>query len=111
MRSCKQMDLNAMSSHAPLEWDPPCQKRAWKLKAPAYGLNDAPAAFRRSLKRHILNSDLSVKNVGLRRKASAFDPCLFFVFRDQGQAVGVFTTHIDDFSGCGEPDVLPKIRG
>ena len=42
--------------------------------------------------------------------ASAFDPCLFFVFRDQGQAAGAFTTHIDDILGCGEPDVLPKIR-
>ena len=69
-----------VSLHAPLEWGPPCLKRAWEIKAPAYELNDAPAAFRRSLKRHILNSDLSVKNVGLRREASAFDPCIFFVF-------------------------------
>ena len=42
--------------------------------------------------------------------ASAFDPCLFFVFRDHGQAMGAFTTHIDDILGCGAPDVLPKIR-
>ena len=58
-----------------------------------------------------MNSDLSAKHVGLRRQASTFDPCLLFVFRDQGQAAGVFTTHIDDILGCGEPDVLPKIRG
>ena len=96
--------------HSPSEWDPPCEKRARKLKAPAYGLNDAPAAFRRSLKRHILNSDLSVKNAELRRMTSAFDPCPFFVFRDQGREVGAFATHIDDILGCGEPDVLPKIR-
>ena len=25
--------------------------------------------------------------------------------------MGVFTTNIDDILGCGEPDVLPKIRG
>ena len=49
-----------------------------------------------------------MKNVGLRCQASTFGPSLFFVFRDQGQAVGVFTTHIDDILGCGEPDVLPK---
>ena len=95
--------------HAPEEWDLPCGKRAWKLKAPAYELNDAPAAFRRSSKRHLLNSELSVKHVGLRCQAPTFDPCLFCVFRDQGQAVGAFTTHIDDVLGCGEPDVLPKL--
>ena len=88
---------------------PTLPKRVWKLKAPAYGRNDAPAAFRRSLKRHMLNSDLSLRNVGLRRQASTCDPCVFFVFRDQGQAVGVFATHIDDILGCGEPDVLRKI--
>ena len=111
MRSCKQIDLNAMFFlHAPLEWDSPCQKRVWKPKAPAYGLNGAPAAFHRSLKRHILNLGLFVKYVGLRRKASTFETCLLFVFRDRGQAVGAFATHIDDILGCGEPDVLPKIR-
>ena len=96
--------------HAPTEWDPPCNKRAWKLKAPAYGLNDAPVALHRSLKRHLLNSDLSVEHMVLRCQASTFDPCLFFVFRDHGQAVGVFAIHIDDILRCGEPDVLLKIR-
>ena len=52
-----------------------------------------------------------MKTADLRCQASAFDPCLFVVFRSQGQAVGVFTAHIDDILGCGEPDVLPKIRG
>ena len=42
--------------------------------------------------------------------ASAFDPCLFFVFRDQGQAAGALATHIGDNLGCGEPDILPEIR-
>ena len=79
------------------------------MKAPAYGLNDAPAAFRRSLKRHLLNSELPTRSVGLRCRASAFDPCLFFAFRDEGQAVGASATHIDDISGCGEPDALEKI--
>ena len=97
--------------HAPLEWAPPCEKRARKLKEPAYGLNDAPAAFHCSLKRHISNSDLPVQSVGLRCQVSTLDPCLFFVFRDQGQAVGAFATHIDEIIGCGEPNVLLKIRG
>ena len=88
-----------------MEWDPTCAARAWKLKAPAYGLNNAPAAFRRSLKRYLLNSELHMKCVGQRCQASTFGPCLFFVCRYQGQAV------IDDISGCGGPDVLLKIRG
>ena len=33
--------------HAPMEWDSTCTMRVWKLKAPAYGLNDAPVAFYR----------------------------------------------------------------
>ena len=94
--------------HAPTEWGPPCKKR---VKAPAVGLHDSPVAFHRSLKRHILNSDLSLKNAGLRCQAATFGPGLFSVFRDQGQVVSAFTRHIDDISGCGEPDVLPKIRG
>ena len=36
---------------APEEWDPPSETRVWKLKAPAFGLNDALAAFHRSHKR------------------------------------------------------------
>ena len=44
----------------------------WKLKAPAYRLGDAPAAFHRSLKRYLLDSELSMKCVGLRRQASTF---------------------------------------
>ena len=34
-------------SHAPTDWDPPCNKRAWRLKAPALGLKDAPVALHR----------------------------------------------------------------
>ena len=96
--------------HAPAEWGPLCKARVWKLEAPANALNDAPAAFSRPLRRYLLNSDLSMKCVGLRRQASTFDPCLLFVFRNGGQAVGALAAHIDDISGRGEPDVLPKMR-
>ena len=104
--------VSAVFLHAPAEWNPPCDAhaRARKLKVPAYGLDDAPAAFHRSLVRYLLNSDLSMKFVGLRRQASTSNPCLFFIFRNEGQAEGAFATHIDDILGCGEPDVLPKMR-
>ena len=110
MRFCKLMDSIGRFFLAPMDWDPACTTRARKLKAPAYGLHDAPVAFHRSPKRHVLTSELSMKSVGLRRQASTFDPCVFFVFRDQWQAVGALATHIDDISGRGEPDVLTKIR-
>ena len=48
--------------------------------------------------------------VGLRCQAFAFDPSLFSVFRDEGQAVGACTAHIDDILGCREPDVLTEMR-
>ena len=96
--------------HAPAEWDKSRMERAWNSKAPAYGVNDAPAAVRRSLERYILNSGLSMKCVGRRCQATTFDSCLFFVFRGEGHAVGAFAAHIDDILGRGEPGVLAKIR-
>ena len=51
-----------------------------------------------------------MKRAGLRRQVPAFDPCLFFVFKEIGRAVGAFTTQIDDILGRGEPDALPRVR-
>ena len=51
-----------------------------------------------------------MKRAGLRWKVPTFDPCLFFIFRGTGGAVSEFTTHIGDIPGCGEPEVLPKVR-
>ena len=34
---------------APVEWRPEGARRIWKLYAPAYGLGDAPVAFRMNL--------------------------------------------------------------
>ena len=95
---------------APVEWAPPRSDRIWKLRAPAYVLSDAPAAFHRSPRQRILNSEASMRRVGSRCQASTFNPCLFYIFREIGSAAGSLTTHIDDIPRCGEPDVLPKIR-
>ena len=95
---------------APPEWSPGDHRRIWKLNAPAYGLNDAPVAFHRSLKRFLLNDKESLKAVDIRLEVSKFDPCLFFVFRGSGPAVGVMTSHIDDLLGCGEQDILAKME-
>ena len=95
---------------APEGWGQSHSEKVWTLKAPAHGLNDVPVAPHRSLKKYVLNSEASMKIVGLRYRVSTFDPCLFSIFREAGCAVGVFATHIDDILGRGGPDVLAKIR-
>ena len=95
---------------APVAWELSRSERAWRLKAPAYGLNDVPVAFHRSLRGHLLDLEASAKRAGLRRQASRFDPSLFSISREDGSAADVCTIHIDDILGYGEPDVLPRIR-
>ena len=95
---------------APREWNSKGARRVWKLRAPAYGLNDAPVAYRRSLRKYLTNFVETLSCVGLRLEVSSFDPCLFFVYMDSGPAIGALTTHIRDNSGCGEANVLSKAR-
>ena len=84
--------------------------RAWKLNAPAYGLNDAPVEFHKSLKRYLLKSETSLKLAGLRYEVSTLDPCLCMVYNREKEAAGVFPSHIDDILGCGAPGVLDRTR-
>ena len=51
---------------APPEWCPRLSSRIWRLNAPAYGLNDAPVEFHKTLKRYLVKSGESLKLVGLR---------------------------------------------
>ena len=60
--------------HAPPELCPMNPNRAWKLNAPAYGLNDAPVEFHKSLKRYLLKSGTSLKLVGLRYTSPPWTP-------------------------------------
>ena len=99
-----------MLIQSPPEWLPGDSHRIWKLDAPAYGLNDAPVAFHRSLTRYLVNATDSLKAVDLRVETSKFDPCLLFVFQKNSKAVGVITTRIDDLLGCGGTDVLPRME-
>ena len=41
---------------ASCEWAPKDGRRVWKLRAPAYGLNDAPVAFHRPLPKNLVDS-------------------------------------------------------
>ena len=95
---------------APVDWGPLRSDRVGKLKALAHGLGGAPAAIRRSLEKLILNSDASRKRVGLRCRASTFDPFLSFTLREGGSTAGAFATHTDDILGRGVPDALSEIR-
>ena len=78
----KQMALPAKYFFAPhAKWGPECAHRVWKLHAPAYILNDLPAALHRTLQRYLLKSADSLAPVSrgfrLRRLARALIP--FFV--------------------------------
>ena len=95
-----------MFTESPPGWPPGDSRRVWEMNAPAYGLNNAPLASQRSLKRYLVNEIDSLKAVDLRLEASTFGPCLFFVYRRSGLAVGVIAAHIDDLLGCREQDIL-----
>ena len=95
---------------APCEWTSNVDRRVRRLRAPAYGFNDAPATFYRPLHTYVVNPVESSSRVGLRFAASSSDPRLFSVFRRSGGVVGAITTHIDDNLGGGEPDLLLSVR-
>ena len=77
--------------HAPLEWRPKNPNRAWKLNAPAYGLNDATVEFRETLKRYLLQSEAFRAPAGPRFEVSTLDPCLYVVYNTEKEATGVFS--------------------
>ena len=95
---------------APCEWSFWGDRRVWRPRAPAYGRNGVPAAFHRPLREYLVNSAESLPRLGLRFEASSSDPCLSYVFRKSGEAVGVIATRIDDILGCGEPDLQLEVR-
>ena len=84
--------------------------RVRKLNAPAYGLNDAPVTFHRSLKRYLLQHEVSLRLVGLKFTVSNLDPGLYMVFNREDEAAGVFSIHIDDISGRCVPGVSERAR-
>ena len=75
---------------APSGWEPLRSDRVWKLEAPAYDLNGAPVVVHRSLTKHFLSSDASLKRVGLRRQVTPLGPCLFAIFSGGGEFGGCF---------------------
>ena len=64
--------------------DPDGARRIGKLRAPAYGLGDAPAFFRWTLSRYLVRSDNSMAHLGLKFQASPFRPYSYFSFRESG---------------------------
>ena len=70
-----------MFIQSPPDWLPGDSRRVWKLNAPVYGLNDAPAAFHWPLKRYLLNEKDSASASDLRIEVPKFYPRLFFAFR------------------------------
>ena len=97
--------------HAPAEWGREITHSIWRLRAPAYGLNDAPAAFHGAPGRHLVESAKSLACVGLKFQVSSFDPRLNFIFRKSGGTVGAVAARIGDISGRSRPDLLSGVRG
>ena len=89
----------------PAEWGP-----VWRLKAPAFGFNDAPAAFRRSLKKHILNSNESMKRVGPRCKVSTYVSLLLFIFWEAGTARARSPLTLMIFLGAAKQMFCPRFE-
>ena len=69
-------------------WNSKDTRRVSDLRAPAYGLSDAPAAFRRPLRKYLVNSADSLPSVGIRFKVSSFDPRMYFIFGNRRSQVG-----------------------
>ena len=47
---------------------------------------------------------------GLKSQVSKFDPCLNFVCRARGRAVGFLAAQIDEFCGRGERGVFKLVH-
>ena len=95
---------------APCEWNSQDTRRVSKLRAPANGHNDAPAACHRSLREYLVNSVDSPSRAGLRFEVSSVGPGLCNIFREFRGAVVAIAAHTDDNSGCGQPDLLSNAR-
>ena len=93
-----------------MHWGPRGAHRIWKLQAPAYGLHDAPAAFRNALQRFLLRAEDSSALAALKFQVSTFGPRVYLVCRGSRSVAGTLTTHIDDVLGCGGPDTLLEAR-
>ena len=108
--ACLQADGFGCDAYlrAPWKWNSADPCRVWKLRKPAHGSNGAPVAFRRSSREYVVNSVSSLPTVGPRFEVSSLDPCLYFVYRNTGSAVGVLTAQMDAILGCGECDLLAK---
>ena len=69
----------------PREWDSEDTCRAPKLRAPAYGLTDAPVAVHSSLCTYFVNSVESLPAAGLCFEVSSFSPRVYFIYRKWGR--------------------------
>ena len=60
---------------APANRDPKGAHRMRQMQAPAYGVDDAPAALRKTLKRYLLRPENLLACVGFKFQVSSVDPC------------------------------------
>ena len=61
----------------------------WRLRALAYGINDAPVALHQSLSKFWVNSSKSASGAGLRSEVSLFGPRFFGASAGWGSCAGL----------------------
>jgi hypothetical protein len=71
-----------------------------QLLRPAYGLKDAPRAWKMKLESELLKLDA---------KACPTDGSLYRFYDKQGKLLCVLATHVDDLKGCGHKPTVDKI--
>ena len=95
---------------APTRLSPSGARRIWKLRAQVCSLKDAPVAIHGSSQKYLRSSEESYASVGFRVQVSSFGPRLFFVFREEGGALGAVTTRLPVILGRGGQDPLTETR-
>ena len=72
----------------------------WRLKKPLYGLNDASRKFWLKIKEVF-------KNFGLKKLVG--DEALYYKHNENGDLIGLLSTHVDDFSLAGTEEFLSSV--
>ena len=85
-----------MNIRVPPGWNLPATARTGKLRASAYGINDAPIAFYRTLCAYLLGEAVTVELLGLHFAVSLFGSRPYFLMRAGDRSAGIIATHIYD---------------
>ena len=84
--------------------------RVSTLRYPAYGLNEAPAAFYKTPYEYLLGAGGSANMEGLRFATPTFGRHLHTINKATSGSASAPTAHVDDVLGCGQAGAPPISR-